>query len=161
MTLPGPLTVRRSVHIPASPQRVWKEFAGFEPMKRWWGVIVGTATAGKPNGQRLVEYEPRLGGRVEMEVVLDGKPLRYGGPIVVFRPLRQLTIKNDWIPNAGWQKPTFITLRLSPALNGTLVELLHFGFEKTGPAGAQEHEVYETGWGMTQLSMLNKIVREG
>ena len=69
------LVVRRSIHISAPPSRVWEEFSTFERMNRWWGVMLGTPEAGKSNGQRLVAYEPRLGGRVEMEVLFSGVAL--------------------------------------------------------------------------------------
>jgi len=61
---------------------------------------------------------------------------------------KELTFENNWIPNRGWAAPTFVTIRLSPALAGTLVELFHHGFEHAG---------YETGWGMTQLNALKQI----
>lgn len=44
------------------------------------------------------------------------------------------------------------------ALGGTLVELFHYGFERTGGDVGAEHAGYETGWGMTQLSALKEIV---
>src|SRR5258708_29252744 len=68
------LVVRRSIHIAAPPSRVWEEFSTFERMNRWWGVMLGAPEAGKANGQRLVSYEPRLGGHVEMEVLFSGSP---------------------------------------------------------------------------------------
>jgi uncharacterized protein YndB with AHSA1/START domain len=152
------LVVRRSIHVEAPPARVWREFASFERMDRWWGVILGSPEAGRPNGQRLVTYQPRPGGRIEMEVLLDGEPARYGGPIVAFSPAAELTFENDWIPNRGWLRPTRISLRLTPALGGTVVELLHHGFESTGPGCADQHAAYEAGWGMTQLLALRRIV---
>lgn len=106
-----------------------------------------------PKGQRLVAYDPPA-GRVEMEVMLDGKPARYGGRILAFEPGRELTFENDWIPNQGWRAPTRITIRLTPALKGTVVEILHHGFERTGEDAASEHAGYEGGWGMTQLNAL-------
>ena len=53
------LIVRRSIHIKASPTRVWDEFTTFERMNRWWGVLIGEPNAGTGQGQRLVKYEPR------------------------------------------------------------------------------------------------------
>jgi uncharacterized protein YndB with AHSA1/START domain len=153
------LVVRRSIHISAPPGRVWEELATFERMNRWWGVILGAPEAGKGNGQRLVTYEPRLGGQVEMEVLFGGSPWRYGGSIVVFEPGRELTFQSDWIPNRGWLKPTLITIRLTPALGGTLVELLHHGFEHTGGGAGDEHAGYEGGWGMTQLNALRALAQ--
>ncbi len=150
------LVVRRSIQIPAPPQRVWREFRDFAALDRWRGRLSGEPHAGQGNGQRLVVYDPRVGGRIEMEILLRGAPVRYGGPIVTFRPAAELTFESDWYPNQGWQRPTGITLRLSPALSGTLVELLHFGFEWTGGDGSAEHAGYEAGWGMLQLNTLRQ-----
>ncbi|MBI1815841.1 MAG: SRPBCC domain-containing protein [Deltaproteobacteria bacterium] len=151
------LVVRRSIHITAPPERVWAEFTSFDRMNRWWGVLLGTPEAGTSKGQRLRVYEPRAGGRVEMEVMWDGEPVRYGGPIVVFQPGNELTFENDWIPNRGWLYPTRVTLRLTPALGGTLIELLHSGFERVGGDVGAEHAGYEAGWGMTQLNALRAL----
>jgi uncharacterized protein YndB with AHSA1/START domain len=153
------LAVRRSIHIHAPPGRVWQEFTSFERMNRWWGFTTGTPEAGKGTGQRLVTYEPREGGRIEMEVIYQGAPIRYGGTIVAFTPNQELTFESDWIPNQGWLRPTLITIRLTAALGGTLVEILHHGFENTGENGSDEHAGYEGGWNMVQLNALRKLVQ--
>ena len=153
------LVVRRSIHIHASPDRVWKEFSDFKRMNGWWGITLGPPEAGKSNGQVLRVYEPCLGGRIEMEVLFNGQPVRYGGKIIVFEPGRELTFECDWIPNQGWLTPTLLTIRLTPALDGTLVELMHHGFERTGDNGSEDHAGYEGGWGMTQLSALRKVAQ--
>jgi uncharacterized protein YndB with AHSA1/START domain len=153
----GVLVVRRSIHIRATPERVWKEFTSFERMNGWWGITIGTPEAGKSNGQILRAYEPRLGGHIEMEVLFNGQPMRYGGKIIVFDPGRELTFECDWIPNQGWLRPTLLTIRLTPALGGTLVELMHHGFEQTGDQASEDHAGYEGGWGMTQLNALRKV----
>jgi uncharacterized protein YndB with AHSA1/START domain len=155
----GILVVRRSIHIKAAPAMIWKQFESFELMNRWWGIITGTPEAGTSNGQRLVTYEPRKGGRIEMEVSFQGSPLRYGGTIVAFKRERELTFELDWIPNRGWRKPTLMTIRLSRALKGTLVELTHHNFEATGNRASEDHAEYEAGWGMTQLKALRELVK--
>jgi uncharacterized protein YndB with AHSA1/START domain len=154
---PGVLVVRRSIHIRAAPDRVWQEFRDFERMNGWWGLTLGPPEAGSSNGQILRVYEPRVGGRIEMEVRFEGAPVRYGGNIVVFEPGRELTFECDWIPSQGWLRPTLLTIRLTPALGGTLVELLHHGFERTGERASEDHAGYEGGWGMTQLDALRKV----
>jgi uncharacterized protein YndB with AHSA1/START domain len=93
-----------------------------------------------------------------MAVDWDGARVKYGGEIMDFVPGRELTFRNDWIPNQGWKAPTLITIRLSPALDGTLVELFHYGFEHTGGDVGAEHAGYEQGWGMTQLNALKALV---
>jgi hypothetical protein len=89
---------------------------------------------------------------------MNGSPMRYGGAIKVFEAAREFGFENDWIPNQGWKAPTMITIRLAPALGGTLVELFHHGFERTGGDVSAEHAGYEQGWGMTQLSALKRLV---
>ena len=143
----GVLAVRRSVLINASPERVWQEFLTFDRMRRWFGT-----------GHTLLRYEPRQGGWVELEVDISGAMTHFGGRVVVFDPSRELTFEDDWIPNQGWAVPTYLTLRLTPALGGTLVELLHHGFERVGPHAASEHRGYEAGWGMRQLEALRLVV---
>ena len=52
----GPLAVRRSIWIDASPSRVWEEFEDLERMRRWFGT-----------GHTLVRYEPTVGAEVETD----------------------------------------------------------------------------------------------
>jgi uncharacterized protein YndB with AHSA1/START domain len=151
------LKVRRSIHIAAAPARVWDAFASIETMRRWWGHTEGDPLAGQGHGQWLDAYEPRVGGAVRMAVSFDGARTAYGGEIVTFDEAREWTFQNDWIPNRGWAAPTYVTVRLTPALNGTLVELFHHGFERTGGDIAAEHAGYEQGWGMLQLRRLKEI----
>lgn len=153
----SPLRVRRSILIAASPERVWREFETQERMSGWWGAVTGSPEAGTQQGQWLDVYEPREGGAIRMAVMWDAERVSYGGTIKVFAAAREFTFENDWIPNRGWKAPTYITLRLTPALGGTLVELFHHGFERTGGDTAAEHAGYEQGWGMTQLMALKQI----
>lgn len=152
------LKVRRSIHIKAPPGRVWQAFTSKANMDEWWGLTKGSPEAGTSQGQWLTAYAPRVGGHIEMAVMLDGSRASYGGAITTFAPAKELTFENDWIPNRGWAAPTFITLRLTEALGGTLVELFHHGFERTGGDVAAEHAGYESGWGMMQLSALKTRV---
>ena len=143
----GKLAVRRSILIKATPERVWQEFETFERMKAWFGT-----------GHRLLTYEPRVGGEVLLEVDIEGEAKQFGGRITVFESARELTWEDDWIPNQGWAEPTFITLRLTGAAGGTVVELFHHGFERVGGDVADEHIGYEQGWTMRQLDALRQLV---
>lgn len=55
------LNVRRSILINASPARVWQEFETFERFTAWFG-----------RGHELHQFEPGLGGAVDMSVEIDG-----------------------------------------------------------------------------------------
>ena len=82
----GKLAVRRSIVIEAEPTRVWKEFETLETMQRWFGT-----------GHRLLEYEPRIGGKVLLDCGSEARPRLFGGPITVFEPGREVTWDNDWL----------------------------------------------------------------
>lgn len=146
----SPLAVRRSTWIRAEPPRVWHEFESFERMKAWFG-----------KGHSLVAYEPRLGGYVETDAGPDHGPndgsLRFGGKIVVFDPPREVTWENDWFGH-GWQQPSLMTFRLSPFMDGTIVELFHHRFELTGESPSDNLNGFEGGWDTRHLEALRAIV---
>jgi uncharacterized protein YndB with AHSA1/START domain len=145
----GKLAVRRSMFIGAPPDRIWREFEDQERMSRWWGI-----------GHKLVTYEPRVGGTIEMEVEVDGAPHRFGGRIVTFEPGRELTWEDNWIGPLAWSTTIFSTLRLTPVGDGTLVEFIKHGFERLGAKAAETHRGLEGGWSITQLEALRRIVEE-
>ena len=143
----GPLNVRRSVWIDATPARVWQEFADLDHMRRWFGT-----------GHTLVEYEPVVGAVVETNAGVAGsEDLRFVGRVVVVDPPRELTFEQDWVGH-GWKAPPLITIRLTAVDGGTLVELFHHGFEALGAEGAENHRGFEGGWTMRQLDALHDLV---
>lgn len=142
------LSVRRSIFIHAPPERVWQEFETFERMRSWYGT-----------GHSLLQYEPRVGGWVETDAGIhsDGEGLRFAGRVTVFDPPRELTFEQDWLGH-GWAAPPLITIRLTPAAGGTLVELFHHGFERVGGDPGEEHRGFEGGWTIRQLEALRELV---
>src|SRR3990172_7177199 len=112
------LTVRRCIHISAPPERIWQEFESLERMRAWFGT-----------GHTLLQYEPRVGGWVELEVEAYGELLRFGGRVTAFDPPRELTFEDDWLPpRNGIPELVLLTLRLTPVRTGTVVELIHHLF---------------------------------
>jgi len=143
----GPLSVRRSVWIDATPDRVWEEFGSLERMRRWFGT-----------GHTLVRYEPRVGAEVETDAGQgDGEDLYFVGRVVVFDPPSELTFEQDWVGH-GWKAAPLVTIRLTPLDAGTLVELFHHGFDALGPDAAENHRGFEAGWTMRQLDALRELV---
>jgi uncharacterized protein YndB with AHSA1/START domain len=134
--------------IKATPERIWQEFETLERMQRWFGT-----------GHTLVKYEPRVGGEVELFVVHEGRKRHFGGRIIVFEPARELTFEDQWIPNDdGWEAPSLLTLRLTSALGGTIVELYHHAIERIGPLHAEVHRGFESGWDTHHLEALRAIL---
>ncbi len=141
------LNVRRSILIQASPARVWQEFESFERFAAWFGL-----------GHELHEFEPKLGSPVDLSVVIDGETRHYGGPIIVWEPEREVTLESNWAGPHAYQVPTFFTLRLTPLYDGTMVEIIHHGFERLGADAAEYLEGYEEGWDVKHLKALRSIV---
>jgi uncharacterized protein YndB with AHSA1/START domain len=151
----GALAVRRSVWIDATQERVWEEFTTFERFSAWFGT-----------GHEVVTYEPWEGGWVEIDCgpvdethpTGPGNPSRFGGRVLGFDPPNELTFEDAWIPDIGWDAPMLLTLRLTPHLGGTHVELFVHGFEHLGPTGTRAHRGYEGGWTTLQLNNLKSLV---
>ena len=141
----GLLAVRRSIFIGAEPERIWKEFETFEAMRSWFGT-----------GHTLLEYEPRVGGKVRLDCGTEDAPRYFGGTIIVFAPGREVSWDNDWIPSDA-PVPNMITIRLTKVSGGTVVELFHHAFERVGPEGADQHRGYEGGGTMRQLEALREL----
>ncbi len=143
----GLLNVRRSILIQASPKRVWEEFASFERIAAWLG-----------RGHELHVFEPRLNGRVDMSVEIDGQRRHYGGPVLVYDPQREVSFESNWEAPHAWPVPTLWTIRLTPLYDATLVEIFHHGFERLGADAADSLQGYEEGWDVRHLKALRSIV---
>jgi uncharacterized protein YndB with AHSA1/START domain len=144
----GPLHVRRSALIHATPARVWQEFASFDRLAAWFG-----------RGHQLEEYQPELGGQVRLSVEIEGVRRPFGGPILAFEPARELSFSNNW-ESDGWPVPTLITLRLEPLYDACHVELLHHGFERLGRDAGAQLQGYEAGWTSHHLEALKASVED-
>jgi len=144
----GQLSVRRSILIKAPPERVWQEIEDPEGFRLWFGT-----------GHTLLRYEPKVGAEVELYIVHEGRKRHFGGPILVFDAPRELTFEFQWIPNEeNWDAPPLLTIRLTPALGGTIVELFHHSIERIGASAAANHIGFESGWTTRQVEALRELV---
>jgi uncharacterized protein YndB with AHSA1/START domain len=141
------LHVRRSSFIEATPRRVWQEFVSFERLEAWFGT-----------GHKLERFEPKLGGEMELSIEVESGAEFFGGSILVFDEATELSFENNWKSERAWVVPTFVTIRLTPLYQGTLVELFHHGFERLGTLAAGQLESFEAGWTSGHLVALREIV---
>ncbi len=143
----GALYVRRSAFLGASPERVWREFASGERIRRWLD-----------RGHSIHEFDARVGGVVRMSVAIDGVVHFFGGTVLVMEPGRELSLSTQWEGELATPYPRFWTIRLTPLHEGTLVELIHHGFERAQGDAGGELEDYESGWDNKHLIALRQIV---
>ena len=147
----GALVVRRSMQIRATSERIWREFESFDRFSVWW------TTRQDDRNEWVRAYEPRVGGRVELPCEWDGGSCVFAGAITVFEPASELTFELE-VEGAGWVAPSLVTIRLTPNAYGTLVEILHYGFENIGAAAVQQFSDFEGGWDLRELRRLRDIV---
>lgn len=143
---PGPgtaLVVRRAITIEASPERVWRELESEEAMREWF----------LPD----MDYEPRVGGWIELRGDKGGA-VRFGGRVLVVDPPHELTFEWDRLAPAAWPAPTLVTIRLTPHGDGTVVEILHHGFEALGEGAEATYRSFEGGWDDAGLRRLRDRV---
>ncbi len=146
----GPLHLRRSGFIDASPARVWQEFETQDRLAVWFG-----------RGHALEAFEPREGSDIRLSVEIDGQVERFCGRVVVFEPERELSYESNWEGPDAWPATTYHTIRLRPVFSGTLVEIFHHGFERLGDKAGRELEDYESGWTNHHLVALREIIEGG
>lgn len=143
----GALAVRRSIAIAATPQHVWQEFTRFERLKQWFGV-----------GQAVIRFGPGPGGYLEIEAAgPTGDSRVFGGRIVAWEPPHEITAEHDWT-GRGWDAPPFLTFRLTPILDGTVVEFILHSFERTGPSAADDHLAFERTLSTANLEALRDLI---
>lgn len=143
----GPLHVRRSIFIEASPERVWRECETSDRLAAWLNL-----------GHTVHQLEPRVGTQVSMSVEIGETRRYFGGEVIAVIPGQELTFESNWQPPFDWPVPTFWTIRLTPLYDGTLVEILHHGFERLGPKAAEILQGYEEGWDIKHLAALRALV---
>ncbi len=143
----SPLNVRRSILIQAPSRRIWKEFESLPTFAAWFG-----------KGHQLHQFEPKLGGQVDLSIEANDSRRHFGGPIVIWEPEQEVTFECNWEEPHSWPVPTFFTIRLTPLYDATTVEIFHHGFERFGINAADTLEAYEEGWDVKHLKALREIV---
>ncbi len=136
--------------IPAPPAKIWSLLASADGMKHWLGPTI---------------YEPRLGGAITFDVQEGERRFHMFGEVTRFEP--EVALHFTWTEHeAGdepWPTPTEVQISLQSDGEGTLVRLVHTGFEQL-PAeiAQQEFEGYQAGWGRRDvLAALAALLEQG
>jgi Activator of Hsp90 ATPase homolog 1-like protein len=132
MTEIAPVT--KSVSVNRTPEEAFRIYT--EGIATWWPLDTHS-----PSGKaETVVIEPREGGRL-YERTTDGEEVEWG-EILVWDPPRRLV--HSW--HLGRREATEVELRFSPEGEGTLVELIHRGWESHGEHAAAVRASYDSGW---------------
>lgn len=144
------LAARISIHIDAPPQTVWERgFATQEGWRAWF------------NAKTV--FEPRVRGQFRIEGLHRGTyPFVFSGTVVEFEPPRRVRVTWAWDP-PKYEGHTYVTFTLTPKAGGTLVEIVHDGFERLAePFRTSEHRSFSAGWTVEEdLVPLKRLVEQG
>lgn len=139
--------IRQTIHIHASPAKVWRYVATEAGLRRWF--------AGK------IRFRPELGAPVAFES--HGGKLQ--GRVTTLEPERKLAFTWTELDAPGWPvdpEPLLLTVELVPEDGGTRVTITHAGFENLPEAiRSGQYASYQRGWSYgTTLPRLKQIIEE-
>jgi uncharacterized protein YndB with AHSA1/START domain len=130
--------VRSSVSVPLVPERAFRLFT--EEMGSWWPLDSHSINGSEATG---VKVEPRVGGRVFETPPGDGEA--EWGRVTAWEPPRLFAM--TWHPGFEAERATLVEVTFSgTAEGGTLVELVHGGWEALGEGATAARTGYEQGW---------------
>jgi uncharacterized protein YndB with AHSA1/START domain len=133
----GALEIRRT--LPAPPERVFAAWTDPAWLERWMS----------PVGHARVEADPRVGGRLRVVMIGDGREIEHLGEYLEVTPPNRLSF--TWQSAFTGGQASRVTVELAAAGDeGTELTLRH---ELLPAAAARSHE---GGWG----TMLNRLAQQ-
>ena len=133
-----PLSVIKEVEVGAPIDRVWHFVGTAEGLGRWF--------------EAEVVLEQKAGGHYEERGAHEGVPYLIAGTVVNIDPPRELVVscRIETTPESTWPIYTTMTFTLKTTDVGTMVKLVHSGFENL-PESYREGYLkgFHAGWSAT------------
>ena len=105
----------------------------------WWPLA--THSVGHEQAETCY-FEGWVGGRI-VEVLEDGSQSEWG-KVLAWEPFRRIVFQ--WYPGREPDTAQEVTVTFSEIPGGSLVELVHVGWEILGDEGVAKRNSYDTGW---------------
>ena len=139
--MPGNLTsiepVRKSVTVPAAPQRAFELFTAH--IHEWWPLA--THSVGLHEAVGLI-FGAGVGSEI-IETLADGTTSVWG-IVTHWEPPHRVAF--TWHPGSAQAKATHVEVTFTEEAPGsTVVRLVHSGWERR-PDGSSARDGYESGW---------------
>jgi uncharacterized protein YndB with AHSA1/START domain len=106
---------------------------------KWWPLT--THSVGEEQAKTCV-FEGWIGGRI-IEVLKNGSQSEWGR-VVAWEPFHKVVFQ--WYPGREPDTAQEVTVTFSEVPDGSLVELVHTGWETLGDAALTKRNGYESGW---------------
>lgn len=133
--------IRKRVFVRCEAERAFDLYTA--GMDRWWPLETHSRRD-ELDGAKVERIEfPTEAGRPILEHLSTGDALSWGEVVEYDRPSRLLIA---WKPNANANPPTELEITFTREGDGTLVELVHRGWERLGRLAEEGRAGYDVGW---------------
>ena len=129
--------VRKQLTVNLSTEDAFELFTA--GMGKWWPLL--THSVGKEQAETCF-LEGWVGGRI-IEVLKDGSQSEWGR-VLLWEPFHKVSF--SWYPGRAPDPAQEVTVTFRESSGGTLVELVHVGWETLGNVGQARRDGYVTGW---------------
>lgn len=129
--------VRKQLKVGLSVERAFELFTA--GIGKWWPLL--THSVGAEQAETCF-FEGWVGGRI-VEVLKDGTQSEWG-KVLAWEPFHKVSLQ--WYPGRQPDTAQEVTVRFSELPDGSLVELVHTGWETLGDEGPSKRNGYDTGW---------------
>jgi hypothetical protein len=130
--------VRKQLKVGLSPEAAFRLFT--EGIDKWWPLR--THSVGEDQAESCY-FEGRVGGRI-VEVLKDGSQSEWGR-VLVWEPYKR--VRFSWYPGRTPETAQEVTVTfVEREGGGTLVELVHTGWETLGERAQSGWAGYDVGW---------------
>ncbi|HEX5809512.1 MAG TPA: SRPBCC domain-containing protein [Anaerolineales bacterium] len=129
--------VRKQVRVSLPVEKAFQLFT--TGMGTWWPLLTHSV------GERQAEtcfFEEHVGGRI-VEVLKDGTQSEWG-KVLLWKPFHKISF--HWYPGRAPDTAQEVAVTFNEIPGGTLVELVHIGWETLGSEAPARRDGYETGW---------------
>ena len=129
--------VRKQLKVRLSVEQAFELFTA--GIGKWWPLV--THSVGEEQAETCF-FEGWIGGRI-VEVLRDGSQAEWGR-VLVWEPFHKVSF--HWYPGRAPDTAQEVSVSFSEISGGTLVELVHVGWETLGADAQDRRDGYETGW---------------
>ena len=129
--------VKKQVRVSLQMEDAFKLFT--EGMGKWWPLP--THSVNDDQTETCV-FERQAGGRI-YEIAKDGSQAEWG-KVLAWDPFEKVVFQ--WYPGRTSETAQEVTVTFSEISTGTLVDLVHTGWDVLGETAESSREGYEIGW---------------
>jgi hypothetical protein len=129
--------VRKQLKVSLPVEASFRLFT--EGIGRWWPLA--THSVGEDQAETCF-LEGWVGGRI-VEVIKDGRQVEWG-KVTVWEPFQRVSF--HWYPGRALDTAQEVTVTFREVQGGTLVGLVHTGWETLGERALVVRQGYESGW---------------